>query len=164
MNGPAALALEIQPQLQKYWCWAACSSSTSAFFDGSSSWTQCRLANEELSQTTCCHNGGSGSCNQPWYVDRALRRTGNLAARSEGRATWEEVTGEIDAGRPVCVRIGWQGRGGHFVLITGYSEDERGRLLDVEDPWTGSASVEVDEFAERYQTTGRWTHTYLTRG
>lgn len=157
------LQLTIQHQLQSYWCWAACSSSTSAFFDGSSSWTQCRLANAELSQTTCCEDGASDPCDQPWYVDRALSRTGNLATRSAGRATWEAVRREIDAGRPVCARIGWEGGGGHFVLITGYREAPEGHLLDVEDPWTGSASVELDEFTQHYQTSGSWTHTYLTQ-
>ena len=163
MSEPVALPLRIQHQLQKYWCWAACSSSTSVFFDGSSSWTQCRIANEELNQSACCDDGDSDPCNQPWYVDRALRRTGNLAGRSKGRATWEDVKGEIEAGRPVCARIGWQGGGGHFVLVTGYYEAEGERGLDVEDPWTGSASLELDEFSDRYQTTGNWTHTYLTR-
>jgi hypothetical protein len=159
----AAVPLGIQHQLQKYWCWAACSSSTSVFFDGSSSWTQCRIANAELSQSTCCSDGGSDACNQPWYVDRALTRTGNLAGRCVGQATWEKVRDEIDAGRPVCARVGWREGGGHFVLITGYYETAGTRGLNIEDPWTGSASVELDQFANNYQTIGSWTHTYLTR-
>jgi hypothetical protein len=164
MNGAAALPLAIQHQLQTDWCWAACSSSTSTFFDGLSPWTQCGLANAELDQSTCCGDDGSTeACNQPWYVDRALTRTGNLAARAAGQAAWEQVKGEIDAGRPICARIGWREGGGHFVLITGYYEAGTQRGLDIEDPWTGSASVELDQFANSYQTLGSWTHTYFTR-
>jgi hypothetical protein len=117
---------------------------------------------KELNRGTCCTNGASAACNKPWYVDRALTRTGNLATGRQGRATWTTLKGEINAGRPVCARIGWQGGGGHFVLITGYDE-AGGRTVEVEDPWTGSARVPLAEFADRYQTTGSWTHTYLTR-
>jgi hypothetical protein len=162
VSDAGAVGLTIQHQLQEFWCWAACSSSTSRFFDGSSSWTQCRIVNSELKRRTCCNNGGTDACNKPWYVDRALTRTGNLATGRQGRATWTTLKGEINAGRPVCARIGWQGGGGHFVLITGYDE-AGGRTVEVEDPWTGSARVPLAEFADRYQTTGSWTHTYLTR-
>jgi hypothetical protein len=163
MSNAADLQMHVQKQTQTLWCWAACSSSTSVFFQASSTWTQCRLADAELSQRSCCVNGGSSGCNQPWYVHRALSRTGNLAGRTNGAATWDEVTREIDAGRPVCARIDWGDKTGHFVLITGYSETGDRRTLEVEDPWTGSASVELDEFTKRYQSRGTWSHTYFTR-
>jgi hypothetical protein len=163
MNGSTALTLQIQHQLQTLWCWAACSSSTSEFFDASSSWTQCLIVNSELGQSACCQNGATKACNRPWYLDRALTLTGNFATRVQGPASWDDVRNEIDAGRPVGARIGWRGGGGHFVLITGYSDTEGARQLNVEDPWTGSAVVAFSDFASSYQRTGSWTHTYMTK-
>lgn len=160
---PSTVGLTIQRQLQTNWCWAACSSSTSEFFDPSSPWAQCRIASAELGQQSCCENGASAGCNRPWYLDRALARTGNLAGRQDGPASWSVVLAEIQSRRPVGARIGWRDGGGHFVLIVGCEMDPSPGLLAVEDPWTGGAIIQSDEFTHRYQSIGTWTHTYLTR-
>jgi hypothetical protein len=156
------LPLTVQHQLQTNWCWAACSVSTSDFFDPPTSWEQCEVAGKELERGDCCGGGAGGACNVPWYLDRALRRTGNFDSKSSGTASWKTLTREIDAGRPVGARIGWKGGGGHFVLLTGYRSAGGRREVVVEDPWTGRSSVPVDVFATRYKSTGTWTHTYLT--
>jgi hypothetical protein len=70
--------LERQAQLQSQWCWAACSTSISRLYDAGSSWTRCKVVNAELAQTRCCRDGSTSRCNQSWYLDRALTRTGEL--------------------------------------------------------------------------------------
>jgi hypothetical protein len=157
------LAVALQRQEQTQWCWAACTTSVAAFFDAASRWTQCRLADAAHGQTACCRDGATDACNRPWYLDRALERTGNLAGKTGGAAAWETVREEIDAGRPVGVRIGWRGGGGHFVLITGYRAVIRQPRVHVEDPWTGASELTLGDLAARYQGTGAWTHTYRTR-
>lgn len=119
--------------------------------------------NAELEQKGCCANGGSGKCNIPWYLDRALRRTGNLASKSDGPASWSTLRAELDAGRPVAARIGWNGGGGHFVVLTGYRAVADAREVEVQDPWTGTSRIPLDTLATNYKSAGRWTHTYLTR-
>lgn len=161
-EGRRSLAVALQDQLQSNWCWAACTCSTSAFFDPASRWGQCVLVNAELGRNTCCAQGGSAECNVPWYLDRALQRTGNLGSRVSGPETWETVRREIDAGRPVGARIGWAGGGGHFVLLTGYWTASGQEEVEVQDPMTGLSSMTLDVFAGNYKGAGTWTHTYLT--
>jgi Papain-like cysteine protease AvrRpt2 len=154
------LELALQRQQQTQWCWAAVSTSVARYF-GDSRWTQCAVVNAELDEDSCCTNGSSPNCNKPWRLDRALERVDALEDKDDGAPDFDAVRDEIDAGRPVGVRIGWSGGGGHFVVIEGYRHDERS--VAVEDPWTGSSDVPVEQLRGRYQGRGRWTHTYYTR-
>jgi hypothetical protein len=154
--------LVVQRQLQDNWCWAACAATVSTFFDAATQWTQCIVVNGELQECTCCDDGDTSACDRPWYLDRALKRTRNLAAPTKGRLKWRDVCAEIDAGRPVGARVGWSGGGGHFVLLTGCTDAGGKRLVSVEDPWSGRSTIAFDDFADRYKGTGRWTHSYLT--
>jgi hypothetical protein len=162
-DGKASVALNVQHQLQANWCWAACASSSSGYYDPATTWGQCRLANAELGQGNCCNDGGSLACDVPWYLHKALARTGNLGSRASGTLPWRQLCAEIDAGRPVAARIGWSDGTGHFVMVTGYRKAGPVRELEVQDPWTGRSSVPLDVFETRYKSSGTWTHTYLTR-
>ena len=118
---------------------------------------------KELDDDSCCANGSSKKCNVPWRLDKALRRVKALKRKNDGMpGDLEGVRREIDAGRPVCIRIGWSGGGGHFIAIEGYRDDDES--VAVEDPWHGTSDVPLAHFrAGRYQGTGRWTHTYYTK-
>lgn len=156
------LAFTMQPQQQTQWCWAAVSTSVSLFYDPSSTWTQCTVANAELGQTTCCQNGSSAACNVPWFLDRALQRTGNLNAFSSGVTSFADVRTETNAGRPLGVRIGWSGGGGHFVVIEGYKPGLGPQRVAIDDPWWGASDLTYAAFQSSYQGTGSWTHSYTT--
>jgi hypothetical protein len=155
------LAFTMQPQQQTQWCWAAVSTSVSLYYDSSSTWTQCTVANAELGQTTCCQNGSTAACNTPWYLDSALQRTGNLDAFSGGTTAFAGVRTEIDGGRALGVRIGWSGGGGHFVMVEGYKPCPEQRVA-IDDPWYGASDLTYNAFVSSYQGTGSWTHSYTT--
>jgi len=72
--------------------------------------------------------------------------------------TRQELSVEIAAGRPIGVRIQWVQGGGHFVTISGYSDD----VVEVSDPWYGDSPVDYLTFKTRYQGIGRWSHSYRT--
>jgi hypothetical protein len=156
------LAFTMQPQQQTNWCWSAVATSVTLYYDPGSTWVQCTVANAELGQTTCCTNGATSQCNQPWYLDLALTRVGNLDHWAGGSIALSAVENEIDSGRLVGARIGWSGGGGHFVVLEGYQEDGAG-FVYVEDPWYGPSYVGYDTFRTAYQGSGSWTHTYFTR-
>jgi hypothetical protein len=156
------IALTMQTQLQSEWCWAAVSTSVSHFFDGASSWTQCTVAGHELGQGTCCRDGSTAACNVPWYLDRALTRTGNLERRQSGRIGALRIRRELRAGRPVGARIQWAGGGGHFVVIAG-ARGVFSPSVEVRDPLFGISVLPLGAFSTRYQGNGSWTHTYFTR-
>jgi Peptidase_C39 like family len=157
-------SFEIQHQLQENWCWAAVTSSVARFFDASSPWKQCAIVNELLGQPSlCCGANGSGmNCNKPWYLDKALERLNNLNSFGSGAGTLAQLQAEIDSGRPIGVRIGWNAFSGHFVVIDGYSANDNG-YVNVRDPWFGDSTCEYQEFVERYRGTGAWTHSYWTK-
>jgi hypothetical protein len=156
------LAFTMQHQQQTQWCWAAVSTSVSLYYDTSSTWTQCTVVNAELNQTTCCQNGATAACNQPWYLDRALQRTGNLDGFSGGTTAFADVRTEIDAGRPLGTRVGWSGGGGHFAVIEGYKPGPTEQRVAIDDPWYGASDLTYNTFATSYQGTGSWTHSYTT--
>lgn len=169
--GTYQITFAMQSQLQTNWCWAAVAVSIAKFYGtvqpGSASpWTQCALANAELSQTTCCSNGASASCNKSWTLDTALTRVGHLAApRISGTIPPGDVEVELAGSRPVGARIQWYGGGqGHFVVLSGYDDSSGSAEVDVEDPYYGpTLLLDFNTFSTAYQSgAGQWTHTYLT--
>jgi len=157
------LRFTMQSQLQSNWCWAATSTSTSLFYNPRSTWTQCKVVNAELNQTSCCKKGNSSQCNVPWYLDRALTRTANFGSMIAGPLSLKALRKEIEAKRPVGVRIGWKAGGGHFVVIDGISDRGKEETISVRDPIYGSSSYSFTAFSKSYQGTGQWTHTYKTQ-
>ena len=167
--------LVVDTQQQTQWCWAAVSNSVSHFYDPGSTWTQCAVANAEMSQNGCCSDGTSAACNQPWYLDLALTRVGCLQSVSAGTLSVATVTSLLNADTPPCARQGWAGGGGHFVaivccfryqsgLMSGATSATRASYrLQISDPWYGDSIVDYSTFMSGYQGTGTWTHSYLTQ-
>jgi len=156
------LGFTMQHQEQTQWCWAAVSVSINRFYHPASGQTQCAVANVAMGQTTCCQNGGSAQCNQPWFLDQALQMVNDLNAWSPGKAAFAKVRNEIDNCRPLCLRIGWNGCGGHFVTAYGYATQPNQRM-NVADPWYGNSVVRYNLFPSGYQGGGSWTDSYTTR-
>ena len=174
------LLFKMQRQLQSDWCWAAMTASIVRHFDPDSPWCQCKLATKvtqsrkasaKASAKECCSHPYTKdlarACNQPQFLDRALRLVGRLAGPpTAGPLTFSQIQKEILAGRPVCVRIGWaRATVGHFTLIYGYTKSKRGEYwLYVEDPLYGNSTWLYSEFCRNYQyADGRWSHTYPIR-
>ena len=155
------LDFAMQHQQQTNWCWAAVATSVSLFCDPASTWTQCTVANAELSRTDCCGDGASGPCNVYGFLDTSLTTVGHLDHWTGSSSTFAELRTEIDAGRPLCARTAWSGGGAHFLAIIGYRILQE--MLAVDDPWYGKSDVSFATFGSSYQGTGTWTHSYFTR-
>lgn len=156
------LTFNMEPQTQSNWCWAATATSVSHFYWVLSTWTQCLVANAELSLNSCCGSPVPSPCNVPWYLDRALTRTNNFVSIT-APVSFQRIRDEIDAGRPVGARIGWTGGGGHFMVIYGYSSVGGTDYFDIDDPIYGKSHITVATFSNNYQGSGVWTHTYFTK-
>ncbi len=154
----AVLPFAVQPQQQSEWCWAAVTASVAGYYQ-QLGWTQCGVVNATRGVGSCCQSGSSASCNQPWYLDQSLTKIGDLAQMVQQYLPWSQLVSEIDAGRPVGVRIGWTNGGGHFIAVDGYSATG---VVDVQDPWYGHSSVDYQTFVSAYQGAGSWTDSYLT--
>jgi Papain-like cysteine protease AvrRpt2 len=153
-----SLAFVVQHQNQTNWCWAAVTASIAAYYRNQG-WPQCRVVNDRLGQAVCCQDGSSTICNQPWYLDQALKRVGNLANYVASPLAMSQIRNEVDAGRPIGVRIGWMNGGGHFITVRGYSDQG---LVDVQDPWFGGSTLDYISFKSRYHGFGKWTHSYMS--
>lgn len=159
------LCFTMQHQEQTQWCWSAVATSVAHYYNSASTWTQCTLVNAELGRTDCCTSPSSGNCNKPWYLQNVLTRVGHLASVSGGATSFADVCTEIDNGRPLGVRIGWSGGGGHFNILACYTRNPLFVLqsVQVEDPWYGTSVWDYDTFRTAYQGTGSWTDSFRTK-
>jgi hypothetical protein len=167
------VSLAMQRQEHSDWCWAAVAVSVSRHFWRDSPWCQCKLAREmtkreKPGERRCCAHPFTKPiakvCNQAWYLERALKIVGRLAAPPKARGlTYRQIDKEIRAGRPVCLRVQWGDEPiGHFVVITGCKQSSRGnQWLYIEDSFHGSSTWLYSEFRRNYQySLGHWSHTY----
>lgn len=162
------MPFQIQKQLEDKWCWAAVAVSVDHYFFPGSTSSQCRIARDVLGVPQCC--GDPDACNTAAKLQDALDAISRLREILPRALLFDEIRQEIDAGQPVCARIGWNGGGGHFVVVSGYRQTVSGtQLVDVADPLFPNSTVLYDEFVSAYQNTeepeggGQWTATFLVR-
>ena len=136
------LKVELIPQTQNQWCWAATGRMTMIFAGGdSSTLTQCAQANDAFDQDSCCKDGDSKECNKPYrplYDNWGF--TAKKISNSEGAAlSWTSLKGLIDAGKPVAFLWRWNKGGGHYMVAVGYYEDSTTnpvtRMVRINNPW-----------------------------
>ncbi|SEJ41625.1 Peptidase C39 family protein [Dyadobacter koreensis] len=156
---PVMLTFSIQKQIQTQWCWAATAVSISLFYDNSSTWTQCSLAEAALN-SECCQF--PEPCNKPWYLHEALTITDNFIKYSD-TLTFNEVEDELKNGKVIGCRIGWVGGGGHFVVLYGCKSVDGVNYFSIDDPTDGKIEVTEAAFLSAYQGSGKWTHTFITK-
>jgi Papain-like cysteine protease AvrRpt2 len=157
------MPFQMETQTQTLWCWAAVAVSIDRFFSPTAKQTQCQVAQAVLkSNVKCCAN--PKPCNKEEHLETALSAVGNLRQAMTRPLDFDEVQEELDAGLPVCARIGWTGGGGHFVTLAGYKRLRSGGIkVHVADPKWGSSIVEFEEFRASYMGRGEWTDTFLVK-
>ncbi|MEB2360098.1 MAG: hypothetical protein OZ929_02090 [Bryobacterales bacterium] len=161
----------MQEQDADQWCWAAVSVSLEHYFFPISTTSQCQMAQDVLGAADCCSD--REVCNQPRKLQEALDVIRRKTAKLPRRLTFQtlpqplgfpDIRREIDAGFPVCARIGWAGGGGHFVVVSGYRQSPSGdSKVDVADSLFGESTTDFDEFLSAYRDSGQWTATFLVR-
>ncbi|MDP9865780.1 MULTISPECIES: papain-like cysteine protease family protein [Streptosporangium] len=159
------LDFAMQYQEQTYWCWSATAVSVAAFFNPATTWTQCSMVNAEFGLNTCCGPAASdtGSCNKPWYTDKALSRVGHYRDWLAGALSLNQIRVELQAPSPIGVRVQWRGGGGHAVVVRGCYNSGGVDYVSVADPWYGTSEVPYDTFRNNYQGSGLWDATYRTK-
>ncbi len=156
-----SLRFPIQAQLQSQWCWAGVSASVSRYYVPATTWTQCHIANVQWGRNDCCGSGASGACNNPSTLGTALTTVGHFDRQTTAQESLQTLENELVAGRPLCIRVGWSGGGGHFVVASGVEDDG---FVWVSDPGGGTlALVAYDTLRTAYRGSGTWTHSYFTR-
>jgi hypothetical protein len=157
------LTLSIPQQEQTNWCWAATSSGIGHMYEGlQNPVAQCTIVSQALHRDDCCGDpAASGECNQPGFLDRALSIVGHFDRMEDNALDEQAVAAEIGPGRPVGVRIGWSGGGGHAIAIGGFRPNQH--TVHIEDPAYGPSDMPFTTLVNNYQGSGTWTHTYFTK-
>jgi hypothetical protein len=133
-------------------------SSIAAYYSSQERWTQCQIATFVLGGSCCQEPGG---CNVAAYLQESLQVISKLRGILLRSLSFDEVRAELRSGNPIPVRIGWEGGGGHFVVIRGYRTDTGVQLLNIADPFYADSIQDYDEFRLSYLGQGRWTDTFL---
>jgi Papain-like cysteine protease AvrRpt2 len=151
---------KIETQKKSEWCWAAVAVSIEKYFNPKSTLTQCEVAKEVLDAKN--KECSDPEINLPASLTIALHQRGWLSGKMNSPLSFDLVRQEIDAGRPVCARIKWNGGGAHFIVLTGYEILQSGaRHLDVADPLNPNTTVDYDAVRDNYYGEGQWVATYL---
>ena len=143
--------------LHDLWCWAAVAASVAEFKEHTPH-LQCTVASAVLVGEPCC---GGGDCNRPARLEDALSSVGHFLFDQHASTTHARIRDEVDAGNPVCVRVGWDDQlVGHFLAIIGYHDD--GDSVVTVDPKYGlSPMISLQTLKSSYQGLGQWTDTYF---
>jgi hypothetical protein len=167
------LTFTIQDQRpQANWCWAAVSASISDYFGAPAGpsggpWQKCEVAQAVLGKANCCQNPTPESCDLDSDLTVGLAQVGHSAGDAVHGlppGLFAYVKQEIDAKRPVVLRIGWYANpeNGHFICLSGYDDSSGSQLVDVEDPYYGRLpSFDFTQLLIAYHNgAGGWTDTY----
>ena len=157
---------QIQTQEKLNWCWAAVAATVARYFS-ESKFEQCDIAKKVLMiQSDDCPDSTDKAASFGDTLDilnKMLPRQLNNKALLGQPLRFDEIKAQIDSGRPVCVRIEWDGDdGAHVVMISGYSSSKSGQQwLDISDPYYEDSTVTYENFKDAYLDAGKWTDTYL---
>ena len=160
------LQFPIQKQYGKEWCWLTAAVCIDLYYNPSSTWTQCLLANALLPQTTCCTNPLPDVCDKPGQLKSSIGLVRRLRTAVSSQILFSGIQSEIDSspvGHPICVGLVWTDQEiGHAVIITGY--DETTNYIYVSDPASGNVHyLPYDSFRTSYLGKGTWTDTFFTQ-
>lgn len=168
--------LDHVPQTQSRWCWAAASATIINSAQGTD-YSACEIASQALGRNCCASPGSCNVTNSVYAFPHILRPHGFGSGVLEGTVPFDRMKREIDAGRPVLIRVESPFGEGHFVVLVGYDiarVDATGEILRhvlVSDPMYGYYRNRQDfGYAVRWKEllAGRlqdyranWTHTLL---
>ena len=162
-RGGLTLDCIIPFQEQSNWCWAATALGILRYYEPANRTSQCQAVNGILKTFGACQDPGNPRVNKAWYVDTSLAHFGNLAGDGTyGALSFERLTAQIQNRRPVVVRVGWYGGGGHFMAVNGFSGGSSD-LVSITDPSYGKTLMSYYGFCKSYQGSGRVSHAFKTK-
>jgi hypothetical protein len=154
-------------------CWAAVALSVDKWHNPGSIQTLCQVVQNTPvppgipPPAGCCSSLSSPSCNHVSLLLPALQTLGlaiagfvteNGPRPANMDQKWNEIKGEIDAGRVLCAGFTWKQGSKHYAVIWAYDESGGSRTLSVLDPWFAPTSgIPYDQFVKKYQGSGQWS-------
>jgi hypothetical protein len=166
-----ALALTIQAQEEKNWCWLAVAGSVSNFFTGVQ-WQQCSLAQSLIASlppgTTCCPTPTPTDCDAQGDPSQALNHVKHSRGSKANLAPFSDIANEIGKGNPVAVGLAYSNNNSsHVVLIINAWTVNGQDMVKIADP-DGANPRMVRNVKYKTGGTGMsvpvsWGRTYFTK-
>jgi hypothetical protein len=153
------LPANLYPQQTNQWCWAASGEMVMKYLGGMVS--QCEQANQRFGRTDCCNSPTPAACiNGGWPEFAKYGFTYNTG----GALSWTDLKAQIDVRRtPFAFSWGWDGGGGHMMVVTGYKVINGQNWVSINDPWAPNEGSQRDILYTDYvDGTGysHWTDYY----
>jgi hypothetical protein len=156
----------MEQQRESDWCWNAVSVSVNNYFSPTSPLTQDEFAVNVLGVSLT-------EADQPFYLSIALTDLKLLNGPPlKGFLSFSEIQEQLENNLPVCVKIGWDEGGFHYLVITGYGVSPGGDpQVHISDPLLKDSNVTVwdyNAFVFAYSpmytnAEGAWVDTLLVR-
>lgn len=149
------LSVTQRNQEMDQWCWDASSQMVLEFFGNS--YSQTAIANWAVGGQNV-PNYLYGSTDSSMHgCDEVLDHFGSISSTGSASAmSLSSLAGEMDAGRPVVLRWGWDSGGGHIAVVHGTDGD----TVYLRDPWPDNGpTVNTYSWMCRPYGSGTWTHT-----
>lgn len=164
------LGVNLIPQRQTQWCWAACTQMILDFYHAPNV-EQCDLANLAFSDAGggCCNFPSSTLCNKPLCDTRISKlfdqQIVNIKHYYVNKLVpFTTLQYELDRNRPVQIGLSTIG-GGHVIIIEGWYPTDKGSYLNVNNPLPVSEGyqgvIAYSELEKSYGWNATWTR--LTR-
>jgi hypothetical protein len=163
--GDFILPISRVEQAQSEWCWAACGEMIAKHLYYKVN--QCMFANAYLKGKAFCVDAclSPGKCNYPCQVDKiaGVYAQFQIACTFVGQpASPSRLAQEIiDAKQPIMAKLTFDNGAGHVVLLTGYSQNESGKVYVIDtraDYGEGWLDYETLVQAHGY---GAWTASWI---
>ena len=149
------------------WCWAACTTAISSFYEGGPPFSQQQLVAKLLNQPMCKAPNPLLLCNKKFDFGAALETVGHLDGDTiEDPLSASELLAALKHGRPVGCQLDIPQMGGHaIVVVAGKTDSTRSLFLRVADPSDGSIlTLSFSSLRNNFRSTGgRWVRTYFTK-
>jgi hypothetical protein len=169
-NTPASYDLTVQVvgQAQSEWCWATSAKMVIEYFSPLPRILECDEANAHTHNTDCCSNGSSPSCDKGGPLNPLPQYPISYHDTKYGTPlTFDQIKYQIWVkSSPVGFAWAWIPKGGHVMVLTGYSSDSAGdQYVWINNPEpVGKGSAELIPYSEFCADTnpddpyGRHTH------
>jgi hypothetical protein len=158
---PTVLDFDGEWQQQTQWCWAAACASISRYYQdvlhNGREKPQCEIVQQVIGfrDRDCCAD--PGACNVQGPMDAGLVCVGHFRRLTDGPVPLSEIRTELQAGRPVGVRVILANGAEHIVVIFGCDDNAK---LHVWNPARGYIATDMSNWTAHV---GWWQNTCFTQ-
>jgi hypothetical protein len=153
-SNTSSLPVNLYPQQTNSWCWAASGEMVMSYLGGMTS--QCEQANQRFGRTDCCNTPTPTACIQGGWPEFAKY---GFTYNTGGALSWDAVKGQIDVRRtPFAFSWGWDGGGGHMMVLTGYKVINGQNWVSINDPWSPHTGSQRDILYSDYVDGAGYSH------